>query len=135
MTITLVNSSVSPSATTTLVDGQSRLVGTGNWGKGIGPENLKMELSPGVVMREYIGADRVQGEHVKCDHGSISFDIERIFATPADALSYVRGAFLAEQSEGALKFDSTTVFVQAAVTHRLAAVVGCAVAVSYTIEG
>lgn len=135
MTITLVNSSVSPSVTTTLVDGQSRLVGTGNWGKGIGPANLRMNLAPGVVLREYVGADRVQGEHVKCDHGSMTFDVERIFASPADALAYVRGAFLSEQSEGALKFDSTTVFAQAAVTNRSVAVVGCAVAVSYTIEG
>lgn len=135
MTITLVNSSVSPSVTTTLVDGQSRLVGTGNWGKGIGPANLRLNLAPGVVLREYVGADRVQGEHVKCDHGSMTFDVERIFASPADALAYVRGAFLSEQSEGALKFDSTTVFAQAAVANRSVAVVGCAVAVSYTIEG
>lgn len=135
MTITLVNSSVSPAATTTLVDGQSRLVGTGNWGKGIGPTNLRMNLAPGVVLREYVGADRVQGEHVKCDHGSMTFDVERIFASPADALAYVRGEFLTEQSEGALKFDSTTVFAQAAVANRAVAVVGCAVAVSYTIEG
>lgn len=135
MTITLVNSSVSPAATTTLVDGQSRLVGTGNWGKGIGPANLRMNLAPGVVLREYVGADRVQGEHVKCDHGTISFDIERIFETPAAALAYIKGEFLSEQSEGALKFDNDTVFAQAAVTNRLAAVVGCAVAVSYTIEG
>lgn len=131
MTITLVNSS----ATTTLVDGQSRLVGSGNWGKAIGPDNLRMALVPGVVLREYVGADRVQGEHVKCDHGTVSFDVERIFETPAAALAFIRGAFLSEQSEGALKFDSNTVFAQAAVTSRVSAVVGCAVAVSYTIEG
>ena len=118
-----------------LVSGQERLVGFGNWGKGIGPSNLRMNDSPGVVMREYVGADRVQGEHVKCDHGTLTFDVERIFETPADALAYVGGAYLAETSEGALKFGTNTVFAQAAVTNRSVAVVGCAVAVSYTIEG
>ncbi|MGN0832588.1 MAG: hypothetical protein ACI4RD_02920 [Kiritimatiellia bacterium] len=135
MTIALVNSSVSPAVTTTLVDGQARLVGAGNWGKGIGPDKLRMSLAPGVVLREYVGADRVQGEHVRCDRGTVSFDVERIFATPEDALAYVSGEFLAEASEGALKFGDEVVFPQAAVTSRTAAVVGCAVAVSYTIEG
>jgi len=120
---------------TTLVDGQERLVGAGNWGKGIGPRDLTMSLAPGVVMREYVGADRVQGEHVRCDHGTLSFSVERIFETVADALAYVRGAFLGEASEGTLKFDSDTVFAQAAMTGRQVSVVGCAVAVSYTIEG
>jgi len=135
MTITLVNSSVTPSVTTTLVDGQERLVGSGNWGKGIGPDNLKMNLAPGVVLREYVGANRVQGEHIKCDHGTITFDVERIFETPTAALAYLKGGFLSEQSEGALKFDNDEVFAHAVVSNRAVAVVGCAVAVSYTIEG
>jgi len=134
MTITITDPNDS-SHPTTLVYGQQRLVGSGNWGKGIGPNNLKMSLSPGVVLREYIGANRVQGEHVKCDHGSLTFDVERIFETPSDALSYVKGDFLAEKSEGSLKFDNAEVFAQAVVSNRAVAVVGCAVAVSYTIEG
>ena len=117
--------------TSTLCDGQSR----SSNGSATGPASLTLALAPGVVLREYVGADRVAGEHVKCDHGTVSFSVERIFATPADALAYVRGAFLSEASEGALKFDADTVFANAAVTARNAAVVGCAVAVSYTIEG
>lgn len=135
MTITLASPSAPPAAATTLVDGQSRLVGAGKWGKAIGPANLRLSLAPGVVLREYVGADRVQGEHVRCDHGTASFDVERIFETPEDALAYVRGAFLSEASEGALRFGDDVVFAQAAVTSRSCAVVGCAVAVSYTIEG
>lgn len=123
MTITL--------GTSTLCDGQSRSAN----GSATGPANLRLALSPGVVLREYVGADRVQGEHVKCDHGTVSFEVERIFASPDDALAYLRGAFLSEASEGALKFGSDTVFASAAVTSRQAALVGCAVAVSYTIEG
>ena len=115
----------------TLCDGQSR----SSNGSATGPASLTLALAPGVVLREYVGADRVAGEHVKCDHGTVSFSVERIFATPADALAYVRGAFLSEASEGALKFDDDTVFANAAVTARQAAVVGCAVAVNYTIEG
>ena len=117
--------------TSTLCDGQTR----SSNGSATGPANLVLALAPGVVLREYVGADRVAGEHVKCDHGTVSFSVERIFATPADALAYIRGAFLAEDSEGEFKFDSDTVFANAAVTARQAAVVGCAVAVNYTIEG
>jgi len=123
MTITLGSS--------TLCDGQTR----SSNGSATGPANLTLALAPGVVIREYIGADHVQGEHVKCGHGTVSFSVERIFATPADALAYVRGAFLSEASEGELKFEDATVFANAAVTARQAAVVGCAVAVNYTIEG
>ena len=135
MVIKLVNSSISPAVTTVLVDGQERFVGEGKWGKAVGPGNMRMSLSPGVVMREYVGADRVQGEHIKCDKGSVAFDVERIFETPADALKYICTDFLKEQSEGALMFDDDIVFAKAAVTSRISAIVGCAVAVSYTIEG
>ena len=135
MVIKLVNSSISPAVTTVLVDGQERFVGEGKWGKAVGPGNMRMSLSPGVVMREYVGADRVQGEHIKCDKGSVAFDVERIFETPADALKYICTDFLKEQSEGALMFDDDIVFAKAAVTSRISAIVGCALAVSYTIEG
>lgn len=104
-------------------------------GSPVGPANLRMSLAPGVAMREYVGADRVAGEHIRCDRGTVSFDAERIFASPEAALAYVRGAFLAEDSAGALKFGGETVFARAAVTSRSVAVVGCAVAVSYVIEG
>ncbi len=123
MTITL--------GTTTLVAEQTRSQN----GTPVGPSNLVLALAPGVVLREYVGADRVQGEHVKCDHGTVTFGVERIFNSPDAALAYMRGGFLSEASEGALKFGDQTVFEHAAVTSRQAALVGCAVAVSYTIEG
>lgn len=123
MTITL--------GTTTLCAGQTR----NSTGSPVGPANLRLSLTPGVILREYVGADRVAGEHIKCDRGAVTFEVERIFATPAAALTYLSTTFLAEASEGALKFDSTTVFENAAVTARSVALVGCSVAVSYTIEG
>lgn len=123
MTITL--------GTTTLVEDQSR----SSDGKPVGPSNLVLSLAPGVVLREYVGADRVQGEHVRCDHGTATFGAERIFASPDAALAYLRGAFLAEASEGELKFGGETVFKRAAVTSRQTALVGCAVSLNYTIEG
>lgn len=116
---------------TTLCAGGTR----NSTGSPIGPANLRMDLAPGVAMREYVGADRVAGEHVRCDRGTVSFDVERIFASPDAALGYVRGAFLVEDSEGPLKFGGKTVFPNAAVTRRHVAVVGCAVEVGYTIEG
>ena len=116
---------------TTLVAEQKR----SSNGSPVGPSNLVLALSPGVVLREYVGADRVQGEHVKCDHGTVTFGVERIFDSPDAALAYMRGGFLSEDSEGKLTFGDQTVFERAAVTSRQAALVGCAVAVSYTIEG
>lgn len=116
---------------TTLCAGQTR----NSTGSPVGPSNLRMQLSPGVALREYVGADRVLGEHVRCDSGSVSFGVTRTFATEADALAYVKGGFLAEASAGALKFDDATVFANAAVTQRTAALVGCTVAVEYSITG
>lgn len=123
MTITLGN--------TTLCAGQAR----NTTGSPVGPNDLRMQLAPGVAIREYVGADRVQGEHVRCDSGSVSFGVTRTFATPEAALAYISGAFLSEDSAGALKFDDQTVFANAAVTQRTAAVVGCTVAVNYSITG
>ena len=123
MTITL--------GSTTLCAGQAR----NTTGSPVGPNDLRMQLAPGVAIREYVGADRVQGEHVRCDSGSVSFGVTRTFATPEAALAYISGAFLSEDSEGALKFGETTVFANAAVTQRTAAHVGCTVAVNYTIQG
>lgn len=123
MTITLGN--------TTLVAGLTR----NNLGNPVGPSNFRMTDAPGVVRREYVGADRIRPEHVKCDAGTINFDVTRTFASEADALSYIAGAFLTEASEGELKLDNTTVFAHAAVTSRSIAHKGCSVAISYTIEG
>jgi len=85
-----------------------------------------------------VGADRVEGEHVRCDSGSVSFGVTRTFATVADALSYVSGAYLAEPKEGVLKFGDAAVFGAghvSVVTQRTMALVGCTVAVNYTIQG
>ena len=83
-------------------------------------------------------ADRVEGEHVRCDSGSVSFGVTRTFATVADALSYISGAYLAEPKKGVLKFNNEDVFGEehvSVVTQRTMALVGCTVAVNYTIQG
>ena len=103
-------------------------------GDAIGPRDLRINDSPGVVKREYIGETRIVPEDVRVHSGSCTFDVHREFATVALALAYVAG-IVNEPTEGALKFDSTTVFENAAVTSRVVANVGCSVAVSYIIEG
>ena len=103
-------------------------------GSPVGPQNLRLFDTPGVVKREYIGDTRIKPEDVRVHSGSCIFDVHREFATVALALAYVAG-FVDEPTEGALKFDSTTVFANAAVASRSVAQVGCSVAVSYTIEG
>ena len=126
MTITLGNA--------TLCAGQAR----NSTGDPVGPNNLRMQLAPGVTVREYVGADRVQPEHVRCDSGSLTFGVTRTFATVDSALTYLKGAFLAEPSEGQLTFDDTDVFGanhKSVVTQRTAALVGCTVAVNYSITG
>ena len=126
MTITLGN--------TTLCAGQTR----NSTGSPVGPSDLRMQLAPGVAVREYVGADRVRPEHVRSDSGSVTFGVTRTFVTVAAALAYLKGDFISEASEGQLKFDDTDVFGanhKSVVTQRTAALVGCTVAISYSITG
>ena len=123
---------------TELVSGQAR----NSTGSPVGPRDLRIQLTPGVAIREFVGADRVQPEHVKCDSGSISFGVTRTFATEAAALDYmtkpasVAGSLASEAVEGQLKFDSTNVFgAKSVVTQKMAALVGRTVAVNYSITG
>lgn len=113
-----------------LVSSQTR----NNTGSPVGPANLRLSDTPGVVKREYIGETRIKPEDVRVHSGTCTFDVHREFASVALALAYVAG-IVNEPTEGDLKFDSTTVFENAAVTQRSVANVGCSVAVSYTIEG
>ena len=116
---------------TTLCEGIER----NQTGRPIGPANLSTTEQPGVEKRDYVGADRTANEHVRCNHGTVTFDVERIFPTVEAALDYALGDIYSEDVEGALVCDSRTVFEHAAVTARAVRHVGCAVAVSYTIEG
>ncbi len=126
MTITL--------GSTTLCAGQTR----NSSGNPVGPNNLRMQLSPGVAVREYVGADRVEPEHVRCDSGSVTFGVTRTYADMATALAYLAGDFLSEAKEGQLKFDNTNIFGEghnSVVVQRTAALVGCTVAINYSITG
>ena len=81
------------------------------------------------------------GWYMWSDSGSITFGVTRTFASAADALSYIRtrligGQQTSEPSEGQLKFDDVAVFgPKSVVTQRTAALVGCTVAVNYSITG
>jgi len=124
MTITL--------GSTYLVEGQTR----NSTGSPVGPADLRIAESPGAAVREFVGADRVQPEHIRCDSGVVSFGVTRTYGSVADALAYLSGSFLSEASEGQLKFDSTNVFgPKSVVTQRVAALVGRTVHVNYTIQG
>ena len=115
-----------------LVSGQTRNA----TGSPVGPSDLRIAVTPGVAMREYVGADRVHGEHVRCDSGSVSFGATRTFATEALALAYIATTLPGEKTHGQLKFDSTNVFgPDSVVTQRTAALVGRTVHVNYTIQG
>ena len=138
MTITLTNNGT----TTTLCAGDMR----NSSGNPMGPRDLRIQLTPGVAIREFVGADRVQPEHVKCDSGSISFGVTRTFATPEDAITYATSTFLNEPNEGVLTVGTTKIFgtrtvngttvdAKCVVTQRALAVVGCSVAVNYSITG
>ena len=138
MTITLTKNGTA----TTLCAGGAR----NSTGDPVGPRDLRIQLTPGVAIREFVGADRVQPEHVKCDSGSISFGVTRTFATPDAAITYATSTFLNEPNEGVLTVgttkifgtrtvDDTTVDAKCVVTQRTLAVVGCSVAVNYSITG
>lgn len=104
-------------------------------GSPVGPGNLSFAEAPGVEMREYVGADRVQPEHVRCNHGTLAFQATRVFATQALAAAYALAGHLSEPVEGVLKYGTTEIFSHACVTSRRIGMVGCTVVVNYTIEG
>lgn len=105
-------------------------------GDPVGPADLRVEALPGVAVREYVGADRIQPEHIRSDSGSVAFGVARTFADVDAALAYIGGAFLREASEGELKIDGNRVFgLKSVVTRRVAAHVGCTVYVNYAISG
>lgn len=136
MKITLNTTLKKPDNTTEIVS--TELVSTqsrNSTGLPVGPANFRASDAPGVVKREYIGADRIHPEHIRCDSGTITFDVNRTFATVAEAVQYALNGIRAELVEGELKADDTIIFAHAAVTSRSVAMVGCTVAVSYTIEG
>lgn len=110
-------------------------------GSPVGPSGLQMELQPGVESRTYVGADRVEGEWVKCDTGIVTFSVSRTFGSVDAALAWISdksgSGFIGEASEGVLKFDGVAIFgdKKSVVKNRRMAQVGCTVAVNYTIEG
>ena len=104
-------------------------------GAPVGPGNLSVVEAPGVEMREYVGADRVEPENIRCNHGTITFQATRVYSSAALAAAYALAGHLSEPVEGVLKYGSTTIFPKACVTSRRIAMVGCTVVVNYTIEG
>ena len=75
------------------------------------------------------------GEHVKCDAGTLSFGVTRVFPTVDAATEYAMVGHRAEPCEGALTVDGQTVYPKAVVTAKQISQVGVAVAVNYTIQG
>lgn len=118
--------------------GQTELCATqtrNSTGSPVGPSNFRASDAPGVVKHDYVGADRTRPEHIKCDAGTVTFDVNRTFATVEDAVAYACVGIREEAVEGELKFGNNIIFAHAAVTSRSVAQVGCTVAISYTIEG
>lgn len=104
-------------------------------GSPVGPGNLQIAEAPGVELREYIGDERIAPEHVRCNHGTMTFQATRVFATSALASAYALAGHLEEPVEGVLKYGATTIYPKACVTSRRIGMVGCTVVVNYTIEG
>ena len=104
-------------------------------GAPVGPGNLAINETPGVEMREYVGADRVSPENVRCNHGTLTFQATRVFATTALATAYALVGHRSEPTEGVLAYGETTIFPKACVTSKRIGMVGCTVVVTYTIEG
>ena len=105
----------------------------------MGPENVNRSERPGAAIREFVGADRIHGERVKCDSGGLSFGVTRIFDTAAHAAAFALTGFGDEPREGALTAevggDTVTIFARCVITSRESAQVGVAVHTRYTIEG
>ena len=130
MDLTLTPHASGSSATTLCSDAERS-----SSGSPVGPGNLSVVEAPGVEMREYVGADRVTPENVRCNHGTITFQATRVYDTQALAAAYALVGHLVEPVEGVLKYGNTTIFDNACVTSRRIGMVGCTVVVNYTIEG
>ena len=111
-----------------------------NDGSPVGPDKLKIVDNPGIVKREFVGKTRIEPEDVRVHSGVCTFDVHREFATVGEALEYATVTLLNEPTEGALAVvdddgNENEVFAKACVANRTSAMIGCTVAVSYTIEG
>ena len=104
-------------------------------GKPFGVGGITVSETPGAEIREYVGADRVEGEHVRCDHGSVSFQTHRVFPTVEAAVEWAMSGHREEAKAGALVFGGNTVFAKAVVTAKRLSQVGVAVVTQYTVEG
>ncbi len=105
-------------------------------GDAIGPFNLRYSETPGTQRHEFIGADRVQNEHIRCDSGSVSFSVIRIFATIEAMLTYFTTTFKNEPKEGILKVGGVQMLGDRVTVRRdLASVVGAKIQINYTFEG
>lgn len=104
-------------------------------GQPFGVSNIAVAETPGAEVREFVGADRVQGEHVRCDRGVASFRTTRVFASAVEAAAWMLAGHRAEAKEGALVYGETTVFAKAVLTAKRLSQVGLTVFTQYTIEG
>lgn len=109
-------------------------------GTPMGPRDVRVGENPGVTLREYIGADRVDGEHVRCDSGTVTFGVTRVFASESAAAAYALVGHRAEAKEGAFTVEGVgitgnVVYAHAVCSSKQISHVGCAVAVNYTIQG
>ena len=104
-------------------------------GSPFGVANVTVSENPGAEVREFVGADRVAGEWVRCNHGVVSFQTTRIFASVGDAVAWAMSKHRGEQTAGKLVYGGNTVFENAVVTSKRLSLVGVAVITQYTIEG
>lgn len=130
MDLTLTPYATGSTAATLCSDGERSVNGAP-----VGPADLAIAEAPGVEMRQYVGADRVTPEHIRCNHGTLSFRATRVFASQALATAYALVGHRSEPVEGELKYGSSTIFQRCTVTSRRIGMVGCTVVVNYTIEG
>lgn len=105
----------------------------------MGPQNVRRAEKPGAELREYVGADRVQGEWVKCDSGTLTFGVTRIFPTESAAADFALTGLGTEPRAGTLTAtqgsQTMTLFGKCVITSRESSQVGVAVYTQYTIEG
>ena len=104
-------------------------------GTPFGVSGITVSENPGVEVREFVGADRVFGELVLCNHGVVSFRTTRIFASVGDAVAWAMSGHRGEPAAGKLVYGGNTVFENAVVTSKRLSHVGVAVITQYTIEG
>ena len=104
-------------------------------GTPIGPDNMDSRTEKGTLDREPIGAQGIDTEPVGCDRRTLTFTIQRIYATADDALAGYATLESDCPDKGEVKLGGNTLITKATFRNIALHLRGVNVSAVYTFEG